>query len=291
MALAESSWNRESFARDLYLNDLVSRCLAVTVAGQQVTCVRYLTRVVGTPPRDVRDVETRRGVLCELSSSVRAREELESVYLGIVRLRTLLGTSRATAAKVRRMEILREARALFERLAASFEGAASALGRLRSFGRAVVESEAFRRLSAFLDHDDNQSSLDLRVRVGADGEVRAMDIVAVKENVENPFHVPVLRRFLTRIALFWRGYRTTSGEIAERLLSEMLTGIEDPVSMLFQVLGDAELLLGSLCFRIAQSGRGSRSPTLSFRRIRGSFSKGFSTRCSWLRASCPCHAM
>jgi DNA mismatch repair protein MutS2 len=250
MALAESSWNRESFARDLYLNDLVSRCLAVTVAGQpQATCVRYLTRVVGTPPRDVRDVETRRAVLCELSSSVRAREELEFVYLGIVRLRTLLGTSRATAAKVRRMEILREARALFERLAASFEGAASALGRLRSFGRAVVESEAFQRLSAFLDHDDNQSSLDLRVRVGADGEVRAMDIVAVRENVENPFHVPVLRRFLTRIALFWRGYRTTSGEIAEHLLSEMLTGIEDPVSMLFQVLGDAELLLGSLCFR------------------------------------------
>ena len=74
MALAESSWNRESFARDLYLNDLVSRCLAVTVAGQpQATCVRYLTRVVGTPPRDVRDVETRRAVLCELSSSVRAR--------------------------------------------------------------------------------------------------------------------------------------------------------------------------------------------------------------------------
>jgi DNA mismatch repair protein MutS2 len=250
MKLPESAWQSAAFSRDLYLGDLVARCLTVTIGGEQhSTCVRYLARVLGSPPRDRRDVDTRRDVLKELSCAPRMREDLERSYLAIVRVRTLLGTTRSLAPRVRRMEVLRAAREAFDRLATSFENATSALGRLRGFGRAVVESDAYGRLAAFLDHDEAQGSLDLRVRVGADGEVRAMEIVSVRENSGNPFHVPALRRFLTRMALFFRGYRTTPGEVAERLLSDVLSGIEEPVVLLFQILGDAEVLLGSLGFR------------------------------------------
>jgi DNA mismatch repair protein MutS2 len=248
--LPESSWDRSEFARDVYLDELVSRGLSVHIEGrQQRTSSRYLTRVLSAPPRDSADVETRRDVLRELAASAGARRELERVYLAIVRLRSLLCAARQPAPRVRRVEILRASREAFELLAASFDESHSALSRLRAFGRTVVSSPGHTRLAAFLDHDEHLGSLDLRVRVGSDGEVRAMEIVRIREDTGNPFHVSVIRRFIVRLILFFRGYRTTGGEVAERLLSEVFAGVEEPVALLFQLLGDIELYLGSLGFR------------------------------------------
>jgi DNA mismatch repair protein MutS2 len=246
ISLPDSSWDRSEFARDVYLEELVERGLRVRVEGrEQRTCRRYLSRVLAAPPR----VEVRRAVLRELAASDTARPELERVYMAVVRLRALLCAGREPAPRVRRVEILRAAREAFATLASSFEDAESALGRLRAFGQAVVASPAYARLSGFLEHDDHMGSLDLRVRVGADGEVRAMEIVGIREDGQNPFHVSPLRRFLVRLVLLFRGYRTTGGEVAERLLSEVFAGVEEAVSLLFQILGDAELFLGSLGFR------------------------------------------
>jgi DNA mismatch repair protein MutS2 len=249
-ALPPSSWDRSDFARDVYLEELVQRCLHVQIEGKvHRPSTRYLARAVGQPPRALADVETRRAALNELTSSPAAREALERVVVGIVRLRGLLSAARQPAPRVRRGEILRAAREVFELLAASFEGTTSSLARLRAFGAAVVASDEHRRLVALLDHDENMGSLDLRVRVGADGEVRAMQIVGIREDRGNPFYVSVLGRLLTRLLLFFRGYRTTRGEVAERLLSEAFAGVEHPVALLFQVLGDAEVLLASLGLR------------------------------------------
>jgi DNA mismatch repair protein MutS2 len=249
-SLPDSSWDRSEFARDVYLEELVERGLRVRIEGrEQRTCRRYLSRVLASPPHDEADVEARRAVLRELAASDTARAELERFYLAVVRLRALLCAGRQPAPRVRRVEILRAVREAFDLLAASFAGAESSLARLRAFGEAVVGGAAYKRLAAFLDHDDSMGSLDLRVRVGADGEVRAMEIVAIREDRANPFHVSPLRRFLVRLVLFFRGYRTTGGEVAERLLSEVFAGVEEPVALLFQILGDAELFLGSLGFR------------------------------------------
>jgi DNA mismatch repair protein MutS2 len=248
--LPASSWDRADFARDVYLEDLVVRCLPVTLAGKpHRPAVRYLVRAVGEPPRSIEDIETRRAVLSELVSTPSAREALERVVAGIVRVRNVLCAARQPAPRVRRMEILRALREVFELLATSFEGTTSALARMREFGRAVVDGEEHRRLVALLDHDEHMGSLDVQVRVGADGEVRAMQIVGVREDRGNPFYVPALRRFLARLVLFFRGYRTTSGEVAERLLSEAFAGVEYATALLFQLLGDAEVLLASLGLR------------------------------------------
>jgi DNA mismatch repair protein MutS2 len=248
--LPPSSWGRANFGRDIYLDELIERSLAVRVAGTAYrTCGRYLARVIGEPPRDVRDIEVRRGVLSELASSDDMRGALERVYVSIVRLRTLLCAARQPAPRVRRIEILRAARETFESVATSFAGTTSALSRLREFGAMVVATDAHRRVVALLDHDEHLASLDLRVRIGADGEVRAMEIVAVRENSQNPFYVSALRRLFVRLVLLLRGYRTTGGEVAERLLSEAFAGIEDHVALLFQLLGDIEPYLASLSFR------------------------------------------
>src|SRR5579859_5737591 len=248
--LPPTTWEKADFARDVYLDDLVARCLPVRVGGTvQRANARYLARVLGEPPRDVADLRLRRAVLTELAGSPARRAELENVYAAIVRLRAILCTGRALSPRGRRIEILRAAREAFELLASSFDGATSALARLRAFGLEVVASPQHVRLVQLLDHDEHQGSLDLRVRVGADGEVRAMEIVGVREDTSNPFHVGVLRRFFVRLLLFFRGWRTTRDEVAERLLSEVFAGVEEPTSLLFQLLGDIEPYLASLGLR------------------------------------------
>ncbi|MDP9035584.1 MAG: DNA mismatch repair protein [Myxococcota bacterium] len=255
--LPPSSWRRDEYARDIYLEELVPRFLGVRIAGStHPISTRYMMRAVGEPPSDRSDVEIRRRVLTEVIARPMFRDELERVYLAVVRLRALLGTARQPAPRVRRVEILRAAREAFELLAASFEGATSALSRLRDFGNEAVALPAFGRLTAFLDHDEHLGSLELRVRIGADGEVRAMEIAGVRENTGNQFYVPALRRFFVRLALFLRGYRTTRAEVAERLLSEVFSGVEEPVALLFQAMGDIELYLGSLSFRERARERG-----------------------------------
>ncbi|HEY8091777.1 MAG TPA: DNA mismatch repair protein, partial [Polyangiaceae bacterium] len=248
--LPPTSWDRADFARDVYLEDLVARCLPLRVAGKTLASnARLLARVLSEPPKAGGDVDLRREVLAELAASPPRRAELEQVYLAIVRLRTLLCTARSLSPRGRRVEVLRTAREVFELLASSFEGATSALARLRAFGQEVVAGAGHTRLVQLLDNEEHQGSLDLRVRVGADGEVRAMEIVQVREDTSNPFHVGPLRRFFTRLALFFRGWRTTRDEVAERLLSDVFTGIEDDVVLLFQLLGDAEPFLASLGLR------------------------------------------
>jgi DNA mismatch repair protein MutS2 len=146
------------------------------------------------------------------------------------------------------MEILRAARHAFA-LLAGFGAARSALSRMRDFGANVVASAAYSRLVSLLDHDEHQGSIDLRVRVGADGEVRSMELLAVRENRDNPFYTSPFRRFLARLILFFRGYRASAGEVAERLLSDVLSGLEAEVVLLFQLLGDIAVYLGTLGFR------------------------------------------
>ena len=253
--LPPSSWNRASFARDLYLDEIVDKCFEVKVGGvRYAACTRYLGRVVAEPPQDTHDVSLRREVLRELGAEGEARQQAERIYVAIVRLRTLLCAPRQPSPRGRRIEILRTAREVFDLLAGSFAGATSALSRLRDFGAAVVAGEGYGRLVALLEHEENQSALDLRVRIGADGEVRSMQIVGIREHRENPFYASVLRRLVVRLILFFRGYRTTSGEVAERILSDVLGAVEDEVGICFQLLGDLEVYLGALCFRDRAAG-------------------------------------
>jgi DNA mismatch repair protein MutS2 len=248
--LPASSWQGADFSRDLYVPQTVQKCLEVRIEGKPyAACSRYVERVLLAPPLGWADVELRRGVLSELARAPALRRELERVYLAIVHLRSLLCAPRQPAPRVRRMEILRAARDTLALLAGSFEPAQSALSRLRAFGVAVVGSPAYVRLVDLLEHDEHQGSLDVRVRVGADGEVRSMELLAVRDNDDKPFYRSPLRRLWVRLALLFRGYRTTAGEVAERLLSEALSGVERPVALLFQLFGDLNVCLGSMGLR------------------------------------------
>ena len=255
--LPASTWDRRHFERDLFLRDLVENKLPVRALGRTYQpCVAYLVRVLGAPPRDPAVAEVRRAVLRELVEKENLRAEMEAVYTQITQLRAQLSASRYLSAYLRRLEILRAMHATFGLLARSFEGATSALGRVRELGRAVVEGDAYRRLDALLDHEAHLGTVDVRVRVGSDGEVRTFQVVSVRENKANPFYSSAIGRFFSRLFLFVRGYRMTGGEVAERLFEDVFTALEESTAALFQLLGDMELYLGVLGLRDAALAKG-----------------------------------
>jgi DNA mismatch repair protein MutS2 len=257
--LPASGWAPRYFARDLFLEQLLERCFSVRIGGRVFeVCVPYLLRAVAEPPRSLEVVAFRRRVLEELTAKTAMRADFERVYTHIVELRSLLCSGQLTSAGLRRLEILRAIHRLFDVLAGSFEGASSGLGRLRAFGQAVHEGEAFGRLDALLDHDAHLGTLDVRVRVGSDGELRTFQIVSVRENSDNPFYATPLGRWIARIRLFFRGYRMNGGEVMERIFDDVFTGLEESLVLVFQLLGDMEFYLGALGFRDLALQKGLR---------------------------------
>lgn len=256
-SLPASAWDSDYFTRDLFLAQLIERCLSVRIGGRTYeACAPYLLRAISAPPRDPEVLAFRRSVLAELAGSKVLRGDFERVYTEIVRLRTLLCAGRLASAGLRRLEILRSAHKVFGELAGSFADATSGLSRLRAFGAAVCEGPAYRRLDAMLDHEAHLGTVDLRVRVGSDGELRTFQIVAIRENRDNPFHASPLGRWLARIRLVLRGYRMNGGEVIERLFDDIFTGLEESLALLFQLLGDMEFYLAGLGFRDLAHAKG-----------------------------------
>ncbi|AKT43640.1 DNA mismatch repair protein [Chondromyces crocatus] len=248
--LPASRWDRACFGRDLFLEELVQRALPVRIDGRTYAPnLTYLLRVITSPPEDLEVVGFRRAIFEELVEREPLRRELEQTYLAITKLRQMLCAGRLATARGRRLEILRAAHGAFTTLANAFEGASSGLARLRAFGEAVRASPVFERLDALLDHEQHLGTLDVRVRVGADGELRSFHIVAIRENRDNPFYTSPIARFFSRLRLFFRGFRLNGDEVAEGLLDDVFTGLEEPLALLFQVHGDIEFYLAGLGLR------------------------------------------
>jgi DNA mismatch repair protein MutS2 len=251
--LAPSTWRPQSFAPDLFLEELITRCFRVRVGGHEAAVNRgFLLRVISQPPADPRVTHYRRAILHELSGSPGLRRELEMLYVVSCRLRTAL--EGAVAGKKldgtrRQLDVLSLIKDLFDRLSTSFEGAGSGLARLRELGAAVQATEAYRSMADLLDYDEHLATLSLSVRVGADGRVRGFDVTQVRERRDNPFALSPARRWLAKIEMLLRGYRFGDGEIMARLLDAVFEGIEDHVLSLLPLLGEMELYLGALGFR------------------------------------------
>jgi DNA mismatch repair protein MutS2 len=253
MPLPASTWDPKSFAPDLFLDELVARCFRVRVAGYEAVIDRgFLLRVLSRPPSDPRVTEMRRSVLYELSESPTFRGQLEHLYVSMCRLRTAL--EGAVAGKKldptrRQLDVLALVKEIFDRMSQSFEGARSALGRLRDLGAAVRETEGYRSMADLLDYDDNLATLGLSIRVGADGRVRGFDVVNVRERQNNPFVLSPVRRWLAKIEVFLRGYRFGDEEVMARLLDAVFEGVEEHVIKLLPLIGEMEFYLGSLGFK------------------------------------------
>jgi DNA mismatch repair protein MutS2 len=259
-SIAASSFRPSEFADELFLQRFVAQGLRAKIAGQQpVMHTKHLFRLLSQPPADPAVVQFRREILVELSQNARRRSALESVYVDLCKLRGLLENPsgiRVWDENRRRLDILRVFKALLDGLADGFAGAESGLSRLAEFGAQVRASEPYQALTDLLKCDARQATVDVRVAVGADGSVNGFEVLAVKEQQDNPFVNPVWRRWLAKLELFVRGYRFSDGEILARLVDAVVAGLEDELASMVQLLGDLEFYLGALGFRDEASAAG-----------------------------------
>jgi len=250
---APSSFRPSEFVEELFVQRFVAQGLRIKIAGQQpVLHTRHLLRLLSQPPSDPDTVQFRREILAELTQAPELRAELERAYVELCSLRGLLENPsgiRVWDENRRRLDILRVFKALLDRLATGFAGAGSGLRRLAEFGAQVRASEPYSALADLVELDARQATVDVRVAVGADGSVNHFEVLAVKERADNVFVNPVWRRWLSKLELFVRGYRFSDGEILARLVDAVVSGLEEELASMVQLLGDLEFYLGALGFR------------------------------------------
>jgi DNA mismatch repair protein MutS2 len=251
--VAPSTWQPETFASDLFLPQFVALCMRVRIDGreQPLTSTRHLVELLARPPADPAVVHHRRDVVAELAQSPHLRKELGALYLALCRFRTRLegatGDGKLDPNR-RQLEILQLVKEVIDRAAEGFVTARSGLGRLSAFGRRVQAGEPYRSLADLLRYDEQLATLNLKVRVGADGRIRGFEILAIQEEDQNPFVSSPWRRWLAKLELFARGFKFGDGEIMARLIDAVFEGVKDELPSFVQLLGDIELYLGALGF-------------------------------------------
>jgi DNA mismatch repair protein MutS2 len=248
-----SDFSSDCFARELFLSDFVTRCLSFSVAGQKYLPERgHLQRLIAHPPRDLRVTQFRHEILRELIEVPERAEELGQLA---VKIRSLVQRLEAPDrgkrydAIGRRIDILRSVRELLDELSTAFNGAGAGLSRIRQFALEQQELPAYGTLVNLLDHESDRATVELRVKVGYDGELRSFQIVRAGENQENPFYRTRVARLLTKLTLWMQGYGFREAELLGRLTNAAFDGVQDCVLSLFQLLVDMEFYLASLSLR------------------------------------------
>jgi len=249
-----STWEPQGFSGDLFLHQIVTKYFSIPVGTGEatLTSATYLLRLLARPPSDREEISFRRGILEEMTNRPELRKSLESVYRELVRLRAQLentGAARRMDLNRHKLDTLATIKTIFDRLAEKFADAQSGLRRLGDFGAAVLASEPYRSLRDLLSYDQQLATLNLKISVGADGEIRAFNVLSIEEANQNPFVNPFWRRWFAVLELFVRGYKFSRGEVLARLIDSVFSGIDHHIPLLVQLLGDIEFYLGAFGFR------------------------------------------
>jgi DNA mismatch repair protein MutS2 len=256
-----SSFDPELFARDLFVKDLVARCLCVTgeKRDRYPLLQRPLLALLTHPSSDQSTLEFRHQVLRTLCDEPDKARALEQSWAEIRYLFELFqGGERARhgAAVLRRLDILRAFRSTLDKLHDAFETASGPLSRVRSFASSVRESGAWGHLGNLLDYENNLATVDVRVRLGHDGEIRSFGIVRLEENETNPWYASPLQRFFARLSLLFRGLHLRSSELLGRLVESVFDELQEVWLMLYQLMLDFEVYVAALRFRTLAKSKG-----------------------------------
>jgi DNA mismatch repair protein MutS2 len=255
-----SLWNEDCFGPDLFLGDFVKRCLGVTIDGEPRKFHRgHMKQVLTHSALDIEVTRHRQSILAELATRPDLRRHCERTWLTIEELKRLL-TSAELSKRMdtihRQMDILRAIKASFDQVAASFDTCTSGLATLNDFGEEVLASEGYQHLQDLLDYEAHLATVDVRLRLGFDGQLRGFEIVRATENTRNPFYSSPLSRFWSKLRMLFRGYRAREREILGRLLYGVFDGVQRHLVSLFQIQLDLEIFLAALDFRDAAERQG-----------------------------------
>lgn len=251
--VAPSHFRPDCFAKDLFVNDLVGRCIVLRIKNRERTFHRaQLVREITHPPKKIETVRFRQGILGELAERNELRAAVEKLWLQIGELTSRLEVAergKRYDAIARRIDILRDVKYAVDLLESGFKGAKSGLSRIAELGSEVRASKGYKDLCDLLDHEGHLATVELRVRLGQDGRIRNFDIVRSSENSNNPFYVAPLRRFFGRLRWLIGGYRVREAEIVGRLANQVFEGVQDAVIALLELGVQLEFYLAALALR------------------------------------------
>ncbi len=257
--LSPSSWNPDAFAPHLFLDQLVSSCIQVEIEDKRLPVHHnLLTRIISHPPQDPADTEVRQHVFRELQDSPNLRADLEKVFVNIHNLRSRLEDSPIDDSDTisRKIDVLAAIRDCIDALSDGFESARSRLSHLRKTGQNMRASRHYARLLQLLDLEGNLATVDVRLRLGADGHIRALNVLSVKENTENPLLPTIWERAWQRIFGMLRGHRYEQREVLVSLLHEVFRPLVDVVMTCMALIGPIEFYLAGVGFRDLARSKG-----------------------------------
>ncbi|MCU0691060.1 MAG: DNA mismatch repair protein [Polyangiaceae bacterium] len=256
-----SSWRADSFAADLFLRDLIEASMRVSLDGWRPPIdVQFLERVLALPPDTVEGREVRRAILAELDSCPERRAALEHLYRKLCHMRGLFADADSCSryeSDQRRRDILASIRDVFDAMT-PFSDAQSALRRIADIATEVASHGGYLQLVQLLDYSDNMATVDLHLRVGADGRLRELRIVRFEENARNVFHDSPFGRFVARVAMWLRGFRFGDNALVDRWVDTVFQSVLPVLPLLLQLLAHVEVYLAQLAFREACRQRGLR---------------------------------
>lgn len=260
LSVGTPAWQSQYFAGDLFLTELVKAFRVIVVGGQEfIGHGPFLERVLTTPSADIATIRFRQAILRELDTEPALRESVEELLLRLYRLLTLLHASRddARLEPIRfRFDVLDAIRSVVRQMAGAFDNATSGLQRLRDAGSRIVDTDAFGRLEALLDHHQKMATLQLEAFIGSDGRLRHLEIKGLREARKNPYYRRPLRRWWDRLRIFYRRYGLGSEELTERLTMGVWQDIVPATVRLIQLICHLELYLFARTFAAESRSRG-----------------------------------
>lgn len=257
---SNGSFQPEFFSTDLFVETLVHQSFRIALRGRAYPVnAEFLRRVLEHAPVDRETLEMRQAVLRELDERPDLTERLEDLYIELFDLMSLMktpGFSGSLDLAAFRLDILRQLRAVIDRMADDFADARSALHRLHSVAKATQEDEPYGLLKDLLEYESGLARLGLDVAVGADGSLRSFAVRSLEENHRNRFHHTPWKRLKDRVTLALRGYGQSRRELMNRLVNEVFRRLADPMVPYVQLLGHLEFYLASRAFRTDAENRG-----------------------------------
>lgn len=259
-AVAASSFTPETLEDGLFIDELLAIAFEFPIGGKPAPLDKALLRRMFTrPPLELANVLQRQTILAELAAAPALVEALRNLYLKIAVLPALCddeGSDARLDPTHWRLDVLRALRDAFVAMDERFASASSELKRLHAFGAHVRQSPGCRQLLALLDFEGDSARADLMIRLGADGKIRSLDILTLRERRDSQFHVGPIRRLFTRLLAWVQGYRIGPMEVVDRWLETVFEGVLQHVPALLQLKGDLEFYLCALRFKSLAEARG-----------------------------------
>lgn len=245
----DCDWNPAYFADDIFLRDVVERCLKVRVEGQDhEPCRRFLARALAHAPKDSSVTHFRQAIFRELDGDPSLYAALQRLYAQVSKLLDRLccpDMGSAVDAQRRRFDVLRAIVELPDCLQ-PFQGSETGLQRLGELGEWMRGEASFARLKELIDYEGGAAEVELRLRLGHDGEIRQLTPLALRENDKTEYDPGAFRRFVSRLRMFFRGYPVRANEVLGRYVDEVFTGLEEPLLHVLQLRADLDFYLAGL---------------------------------------------